>query len=170
MRKTTKRSGITTCPDNFSRFTTNSRNTPSSDRNTVCTQKSPRRRSSPDNLDSREEARQQSKGKRKGRQNAPIPNPQSPKRPARKLLPGSATKCDRLQTSPNKGIPARVRRTFRSAPQPLPRTDSPISGRPCLLKITLTEIVLHAFFSRHKKTERSLLDCFPPSEVTLLNY
>ena len=78
MRKTTKRSGITTCPDNFSRFTTNSRNTPSSDRNTVCTQKSPRRRSSPDNLDSREEARQQSKGKRKGRQNAPIPNPQSP--------------------------------------------------------------------------------------------
>ena len=38
------------------------------------------------------------------------------------------------------------------------------------LKITLTEIVLPAFFSRHKKTERSLLDCFPPSEVTLLNY
>lgn len=74
MRKTTKRSGITTCPDNFSRFTTDSRNTPSSDRDTVCTQKSPRRRSSPDNLDSREEARQQSKGKRKGRQNDPIPN------------------------------------------------------------------------------------------------
>ncbi|WP_417007236.1 hypothetical protein, partial [Alistipes putredinis] len=68
MRKTTKRSGITTCPDNFSRFTTDSRNTPSSDRDTVCTQKSPRRRSSPDNLDSREEARQQSKGKRTGRQ------------------------------------------------------------------------------------------------------
>jgi hypothetical protein len=60
--------------DNFSRFTTDSRNTPSSDRDTVCTQKSPRRRSSPDNLDSREEARQQSKGKRKGRQNDPIPN------------------------------------------------------------------------------------------------
>lgn len=74
LRKTTKRSGITTCPDNFSRFTTDSRNTPSSDRDTVCTQKSPRRRSSPDNLDSREEARQQSKGKRKGRQNDPIPN------------------------------------------------------------------------------------------------
>lgn len=58
--------------------------------------------------------------KRKEEGKAKRPNPQSPKRPARKLLPGSATKCDRLQTSPNKGIPARVRRTFRSAPQPLP--------------------------------------------------
>lgn len=76
-------------PDNFSRFTTDSRNTPSSDRNTVCTQKSPRRRSSPDNLDSREEARQQSKGKRKGRQNAPIPNPQSPIPNRRNDLPGN---------------------------------------------------------------------------------
>lgn len=43
---------------------------PDSNRNTACTH--PRRR--PGNLDSREEARQQSKGKRKGRQNDPIPN------------------------------------------------------------------------------------------------